>query len=119
MHARNGSRRKQGARGGRRGGRVRAQLTQAQAALDVARQQTALAAEHSTADRAEHERLTDALIEAQSETKRWQQKVDEHAEQVEQLKAELLQAEERHIQAMDEFLESLRAHRVDLSAPDQ
>jgi chromosome segregation ATPase len=88
-------------------------LTQAEAALEVARQQTALAAGRAASDEDERTKLRDALLDAKAEGRRWQETVLDQAAQIEQLKSALLQAEERHIKEMDEFLESLRAPRRD------
>jgi len=88
-------------------------LTQAEAALEVARQQTALAAGRAASDDDERAKLRDQLLDAKAEGKRWQDAVAEQASQIEELKSALLQAEERHIEEMDEFLATLRAPRRD------
>ena len=87
--------------------------TQAEAALEVARQQAALASGRAANEADELATLRDELLDVRAERKRWEKNVLDQASQIEQLKSALLQAEERHIKEMDEFLESLRTPRSD------
>lgn len=88
-------------------------FSQAQASLEVARQQAALAAGRAVSEENEMARLRDALRDARADAKRWEETVLDQSAEIEELKSALLQAEERHIKEMDDFLESLRAPRLD------
>lgn len=86
-------------------------LTQADAAAEVARRQAALATGRAASDGGERQRLREMVRDAQAEAKQFEETVIDQADQLEQLRSALLQAEERHARQMDEFIESLRARR--------